>query len=478
MDMDTVIRGGLIAGPFGVSDGDIGVRDGQIAAVCLPGVIGKCASEINASGCYVVPGGVDPHVHTALRSGGTVTLDDCFESTKAAAFGGTTTIVDFAIPNNAENESPGSAARRAMKAIEGTATVDVALHACVTRFSRESMIELRSLLRSGLPTLKMFTIYRGDFMLELSEIHECLKEVHAAHGMALIHCESPHIVEPLIAAFASDGDLSMRHHALSRPPSSELDMVQTIIELLRLTGAMGYAVHVSTPEALDAITHARSEGVRVWAETCPQYVFLEDSRYNGPSPELFVCSPPLRDDQRRARLWQQLLTGHIAVWGSDHCAYGSGQKTSNSKDFRRVPNGLPGVETRSPLLFSRAISDGLMTVSDFVLLTATNPAKFSGLYPRKGSLSLGADADIAIYDPAHRVDLAAGQLHMHTDYTPFAGMSVSGWPKMVLLRGQLVIDNFDFVGTAGMGQFVPGHMPQPPFTSPTGPSDHARLQVI
>jgi dihydropyrimidinase len=462
--VDLAIRGGIIAGPIGTFVGDIGVHDGRIATVCLPGLLGPAATELSAEGCYVVPGGVDPHVHTALKSAGTTTLDDFFESTKAAAFGGTTTIVDFAIPDNAAKESPAQAVDRTLKAITGSAAVDVALHACVTRCDERSIVELRTLLRSGLPTLKMFSIYRGDFMLEPSEMHECLKEVNAADAIALIHCESPHIIEPLIAAFASNGETTMRFHALSRPPAAEIDMVQTIIELLRVTGAMGYVVHVSTPEAIAAITRARSQGVRVWAETCPQYVFLDDSRYVGPSPELFVCSPPLRDNKRRAQLWRLLLAGEIAMWGSDHCAYDSAQKTSHNDDFRKVPNGLPGVETRGPLLFSRGVSEGLMTVSDFVLLTATNPARFAGLYPRKGSLAPGADADVAIYDPQYRVVLSADRLHMHTDYTPFDGIEVAGLPRTVLLRGQMVIDDRHFVGKPGMGEFVRGKPPQPPFS--------------
>lgn len=466
--MDLVIRGGTVVGPAGAFTGDVAVVNGRVAALGAPGQIGRGAKEIQAEGMYVVPGGVDPHVHTALKSGGTRTLDNFFESTRAAAYGGTTTIVDFAIPDNSSNETPRSTFDLRLRDIAGEAVIDVALHACVTRGDDESMRDLRSLLTSGLPSLKMFTIYRGDFMLEPSEIHECLKEVNAAHGMALIHCESPHIVEPLIREFAKHSQTGVEFHARSRPPAAELDMVQTIIQLLRITGAMGYVVHVSTPEAAVAILRARSEGVMVWAETCPQYVFLEESQYRGANSERLICSPPLRDEGRRAGLWKLLLSGHIDVWGSDHCAYSVGQKAAHKDDFRRIPNGLPGVETRCPLLFSQGVSAGVLSLADFVHLTATNPARFAGLYPRKGVIAPGADADIVIYDPSVRVTLTGARLHMATDYTPYEGMEVSGWPRTVLLRGQLVLDDGKFVGGPGMGRFVPGDAPTPPFGRPAG----------
>jgi dihydropyrimidinase len=462
--MDLVIRGGTVVGPAGAFNGDVAIVNGTVAALGAPGVIGRGAKEIQAEGMYVVPGGVDPHVHTGLKSGGTRTLDNFFESTRAAAYGGTTTIVDFAIPDYASNESPRSAFDQRLKDIAGHATCDVALHTCVTRCDEESMDDLRRLLTSGLPTLKMFTIYRGEFMIEPSEIHQCLKEVNTADGIALVHCESPHLVEPLIREFAANSLTSVEYHARSRPPAAELDMVRTIIELLRITGAMGYVVHVSTPEAAVAILRARSEGVRVWAETCPQYVFLEDSRYSGPNGERFVCSPPLRDEARRSGLWKLLLSGHIDVWGSDHCAYSASQKAADNNDFRRIPNGLPGVETRCPLLFSRGVSDGLLSLADFVLLTATNPARFAGIYPKKGVIAPGADADIAIYDPRVRATLASAQLHMSTDYTPYEGMEISGWPSTVLLRGQLIIDQGKFVGEPGLGRFIPADAPNPPFS--------------
>ena len=461
--MDLVIRGGTVAGVDGVFLGDVGISEGKIVAVATPGVLGAAESHIDATGLYVVPGGVDPHAHTSLKSGGTKTLDNFFESTRAAAFGGTTTIIDFAIPDNSTNQTPRAAFDERLREMDGLATIDVSLHACVTRGDRASMRELPALLKDGLPTLKMFTIYRGDFMLELAEIYESLREVATAGGIALVHCESPHIVEPFVKGFAERGLTNVEFHARSRPPSAEADMVRSIIELLRITGAMGYIVHVSTPEAILAIIGARASGVRVWAETCPQYVFLEESRYEGPQSERYVCSPPLRDEARRAQLWELLLSGHVALWGSDHCCYSAGQKIANKNDFRRIPNGLPGVETRCPLLYSAGVATGLLSLADFVRLTATNPARLCGLFPQKGVIAPGSDADLALYDPAFKTRLNPQLLHMATDYTPYEGMELIGWPITVISHGELVVDRGQFVGAPGKGRFVPANSPQPPF---------------
>ena len=461
--IELVVRGGTIVGVDGTFVGDVAVSDGKIAAIAAPGVLGAADNDIDAKGLFVLPGGVDPHVHTGLKSGGTKTLDNFFECTRAAAFGGTTTIVDFAIPDNSLDQTPRIAFEERLREIDGLATIDVSLHACVTRGDQASMHALPALLKDGLPTLKMFTIYRGDFMLELGDIYECLKEVATADGMALVHCESPHIVEPLVRGFVDRGRTSAEFHARSRPPSAEVDMVRTIIELFRITGARGYIVHVSTPESILAIISARAEGVRVWAETCPQYVFLEESRYKGAQPERYVCSPPLRDEQRRARLWELLLSGHVAVWGSDHCCYSIEQKVAHQNDFRRIPNGLPGVETRCPLLYSAGVATGLLSVADFARLTATNPARLVGLFPQKGIIAPGADADLALYDPASKTRLEPQLLHMATDYTPFDGLEIVGWPVTVISHGEVVVNHGQFIGTPGRGRFVPANTPQPPF---------------
>ena len=339
--------------------------------------------------------------------------------------------------------------------ILGRACIDVALHAGATVVNQNTLKELAELItKRGMPTVKIFTIYRDDLMLTLDEIFACLKTIAACDGMAMIHAESPHIVEPLAADLTAKGDTSPAAHARSRPNESEIDMVRSIIELLRLTGARAWIAHVSTPQAVMAIAQARAEGIRVWAETCPQYVFLDNSRYLGNDPELYVCSPPLRDKADRERLWELLARGYISIWASDHCCFNREQKAAHREDFHRIPNGLPGVETRCPLLFSEGVTKGKMTIGDFVRLTSTNPAKLNGLFPAKGLIAPGSDADLAIWDPSVKRTLTAAGLHHGTDFTPFEGFDIVGWPRTVIARGKLVVDDGEFVGAPGNGKLL------------------------
>jgi dihydropyrimidinase len=306
----------------------------------------------------------------------------------------------------------------------------------------------------------MFTIYKDLVMLPLDEVFATLRVVAAGHGMALVHAESPHIIEPLRDQFVREGRTSAADHARSRPPESELDMVRSVIALLKVSGAAGYIVHVSTPEAALEIMAARAAGVKVWAETCPHYVFLDDSLYDGPNGELFVCSPPIRDRGRMEALWQLVQRGAIQVWGSDHCCYDRGQKAKYKDDFTRMPNGLPGVQTRCPILFSEGVSKGTITLRRFVALTAANPARLNGLYPRKGTIQVGSDADLVLYDPAMENVIGPDTMDMKTDYSPFEGWRVKGWPVTVLSRGRLVVLDGEFVGRPGAGEVLAAGIPE------------------
>jgi dihydropyrimidinase len=457
---DLIVRGGTVVNADGPFKADIGIRAGTIASLTTPGTIGNAERVISAEGLYVVPGGVDAHAHTALRSRETTSLDDFFESTRAAAYGGTTTIVDFAVPFPRGAQTPVEAAASRADEIQGRACVDVALHAGATVVNENTLKELAELItRRGMPTVKIFTIYRDDLMLTLDEIFACLKTIAACDGIAMIHAESPHIVEPLAADLTAKGDTSPAAHARSRPNESEIDMVQSIIELLRLTGARAWIAHVSTPEAAIAIAQAQGRGVGVWSETCPQYVFLDNSRYLGGNPELYVCSPPLRDKADRERLWELVARGYISMWASDHCCFDRQQKAAHREDFHRIPNGLPGVETRCPLLFSEGVSKGKITIADFVRMSSSNPAKFNGLFPAKGLIAPGSDADLAIWDPTVTRTLTAAGLHQGTDFTPFEGFRIAGWPRTVISRGKLIVDEGEFVGAPGYGKLLAAGQP-------------------
>lgn len=457
---DLIVRGGTVVGTDGPFKADIGIRGETIASLTTPGTIGDAERVMNAEGLYVVPGGVDAHAHTALQSRETTSLDDFFQSTRAAAYGGTTTIVDFAVPFPRGAQTPMEATASRVNEIIGRACIDVALHAGATVVNETTLSELAQLItQRGMPSVKMFTIYRDDLMLTLDEIFSCLKTIAACDGIAMIHAESPHIVEPLAAELTARGDTSPAAHAKSRPNESEIDMVRSVIELLRLTGARAWIAHVSTPEAAIAIAKARGEGVRVWAETCPQYVFLDNSRYLGSDPELYVCSPPLRDKADRERLWEFVARGYISLWASDHCCFSRAQKSAHRDDFHRIPNGLPGVETRCPLLFSEGVAKGKITVADFVRMTSTNPAKLNGLFPAKGLIAPGSDADLAIWDPSVTRTLTASGLHHGTDFTPFEGFDIAGWPHTVIARGKVVVDDGEFVGASGNGKLLAAGQP-------------------
>ena len=460
MDFDLIVRGGTVVTETGVALADVAITAGKIAAIATPGILIGSAEQLDASGRFVMPGGVDPHVHAEMQLGEFTTLDDFEAATMAAAMGGTTTIVDFAIPQPQMVQSPAAAADGRTELAHGASVIDVGFHAAVAHADETALSQLPGLAARGLTTVKMFTIYKDLVMLPLDEVYETALVIAENRMLALIHAESPHIVEPLKERSIREGRLSAADHARCRPPESELDMVRSLILLLEITGAAAYIVHVSTPEAAREIAAARAAGVKIWAETCPHYVFLDDSCYDRPDGELFVCSPPIRDRRRMEELWDLVKRGMIQVWGSDHCCYDRTQKAKYKDNFPLMPNGLPGIETRCPVLFSEGVSKGQISPSQFAALTAANPARFNGLYPRKGTIQVGSDADLAIYDPNLEKVIGRDTMHMQTDYSPFDGWRVKGWPTDVLSRGRYVVRNGEFVGRRGAGQILAASLPE------------------
>ena len=460
-EYDVVITGGTVADSAGSAVADLAIRDGRIAAVGRAGSLFDADRRIEAKGMVVVPGGVDPHVHTATTFGEFSTLDTFAISTSAAAWGGTTTIVDFAIPQPAGVVGPLEFAEKRMD-MAREAVVDVAFHACVTRADEQSIQDIGRLSQRGLTTVKVFTIYKGVVMLSLDEIYECMRATAAVDGMLLVHAESPQLIEPVREELIAKRHTDAYQHAMSRPVESELSMVRTVIEMLRATGCRGYIVHVSTPEAAIAIAEARMQGVAVWAETCPHYVFLNDAVYRGENGELYICSPPIRPARTAQDLWNIVCAGSIEIWGSDHSCFDIAQKFKYRGDFPRVPNGLPGIELRAPLLFSEGVAKGRIGLERFVAMTATNPARLNGLFPRKGSFAIGSDADVAIYDPNREVTVDAKDMHMGTDYSPFEGRVIKGWPRTILSRGRVVVDEMEFLGQPGWGQVLAAGRPVAP----------------
>jgi dihydropyrimidinase len=448
-----LVRAGQVVLPTGTIKADVLVEGEKIRTVASVLTDAGFDREIDAEGCYVLPGGVDPHVHTNLELGEYTTRDDFAEVTRAAALGGTTTIVDFAIPGR-RDDSPLETFRERLKEASALVHVDFNLHATLTRVDSEVIEEIPQLFDLGARTFKMFTVYRDLVMVSLDEILSALEAIAEVGGLALIHAESNHLVEGATERLARRGKTSSKFHPKSRPTTCEIDAVQTVVNMLRVTGAMGYFVHISTPEALEVILTARHEGVRVRAETCPHYLLLDEGVYESSKGALYICSPPIRSRERAEELWRRLLLGEVSIVGSDHCCYNKEQKFRYTDDFRLMPNGLPGVQTRLPVMFSEAVTKRGLPVEQLADLVSTAPAKMIGLFPRKGAIQPGSDADLVVLDPTIRSIVDPDALAMKTDYSPFEGLEVRGGVKHVIARGDLVVEEGRFVGEDHQGVFV------------------------
>jgi dihydropyrimidinase len=434
-----VVRGGTVVEAHWSGLADVVIDDGRITAVLAPGTPVDDEDEtIDATGRLVMPGGVDPHCHVGFTSGEFTSLDTYLECTTAAVFGGTTTIVDFAIPR--PGQAPLDAAeKQRLKAAEGLC--DSALHACVVEWDDTTADQLAVLASAGIRTVKMFTTYAGETMANEHTILNTMQTTRDLGGMVIIHCESDAIVADAQHHAATTDGIDASHMSHTRPELAETASVAAILAIAESQRAPVYFVHQSTPAAVELVAQARTRGLVAFTETVAHHLVLDDSMYAGERPERFVCCPPLRPRDVVDELGRHLFSGDVTTIGSDHCCYDSAQKEVHSHDVRHMPNGLPGVETRLPVVFSRFVNDLGMTASRFVELASTNPARANGLYPRKGTLMPGADADIAIWDPDVAWTVTAAELHMKTDYTPYEGRRLRGKPTTVLVRGTVVVND-------------------------------------
>lgn len=451
--MDLVIRNGTVVLEDAAYEMDVGVAGGKIAALGRPGQIEGARESIDASGLYVLPGFIDAHVHINLPLGEFITNDKFADATGAAAHGGTTTIVDFAIPD--PGESPLAAVERKLSEAEGDAFVDYSLHGCIVRGDVASIQEIPRLLERGVGTIKMFMVYRDRLMLSTGEMRDIMRELRRFGGTALIHAEDPGIIDHLVEREVAAGTGSPLAHVRTRPNVSEVAAMWTVATLVEETGCPTLFVHVSAGEAGEVLRHARRRGLPLAAETCPHYMSLDAGRYEAEDGRNYVCSPPLRDPADAEALWGMVGEGLIRVVNSDHCGYDTAQKHRYPDDLTRIPNGLPGVETKNTVLYSEGVAGGRISPQEFVALTSSNMARLLGLYPIKGTIAVGSDADIVLYDPDERWTMRADDLHMRTDYTPFEGLEVRGRPNTTIVRGQVVVRDGELAGPVGHGRFVP-----------------------
>jgi dihydropyrimidinase len=450
---DLVVSNGTVVLPEGKTKMDIGIRDGRVASLAEVGELDKGDAYLDASGMYVFPGFIDAHVHVNQPLGEFVTNDQFEDATRAAAFGGTTTIVDFAIPD--PGESPLEAFERKLNEAEGNAYIDFSLHACLTKTDRRSMKQIPELLHRGVGTFKMFMVYKDRLLLTPGEIRDAMFVLSRHGGTALVHAEDPGIIDHLVEQQLARGEKAARAHVQAHPDRSEVTAMWTVVTLVKETGCPTYFVHVSAGEAGDVLRYAQEKKLPLRAETCPHYLSLSEELYGREDASNYVCSPPLRSTSDTVVLWRLIHEGLIQVVNSDHCGYDTGQKSRFADDFTKIPNGLPGVETKNVVLYSEGVGSGRLTPEEFVALTSTNMAKLLGVYPQKGTVSVGSDADLVIFDPSESWTVSASDLHMQTDYSPFEGFELKGKPVTTIVRGVIVVREGHLDGTSDHGRFIP-----------------------
>ena len=460
----TLIRNGRVITATDDYLADVLMQDGVIHAIGKALVVGEEVKIIDATGLYVLPGGVDTHVHMENIVGPSITCDTFASGTRAAAFGGTTTVVDFALQT--QDDSPLAAIARVQRSADPQVSVDYSLHVIVTRVDAQVLCDVRHAMQhEGVTSFKMFMAYPGVMMADDAAIFQMLRQVGADGGMVALHAENGTVIDLLIREALEAGHTSPRYHALTRPAILEGEATHRGIRLAELAEAQIYFVHVSSNQALKHIVTARAEGIPVFAETCPHYLLFDDLVYNNDDFEIakYVMTPPLRTSDDQKHLWRALRYDDLQVIATDHCPFCMKeghkgffqQKMRGQNDFSQIPNGAPGIETRLVSLFDIGVMQGKLSLNRFVQLTSTTPAKLFGLFPKKGTIAVGSDADVVLFDPAASQTIHARHLHSNCDYTLLEGRTLRGRVEKVFLRGRLIVDGEQWLGREGMGRFVP-----------------------
>jgi dihydropyrimidinase len=452
----TLIRNGTIVTATDLYRGDVFIEGERIAAVGTDlSTTVKADSTLDANGKYVLPGGIDVHTHLDMPFGGTTSADDFESGTIAAAFGGTTSVVDFAI------QYKGQTLRQAfeawMKKAESKAAIDYGFHMIVTDLPDSVEKEMDAMVAEGITSFKLFMAYRGVLMLDDGSIFRAFLRTASNGGTICMHAENGDVIDVLVRRALAEGHTEPKWHALTRPPRAEAEATYRAICLAEMAGVPLYVVHLSAAEALEQITVARDRGLPAYAETCPQYLFLSYSNYEEPGFEgaKYVMSPPLRAQGNEEKLWRGLAGNDLQAISTDHCPFCmKEQKELGKGDFSKIPNGAPGIETRLHLVHDGGVARGRISLNRFVELTSTSPAKIFGLFPKKGTIAPGSDADIVLFDPNAEHVLSAKTHHMRVDYNPYEGRRVKGRVETVLSRGKVIVENGRFTGKAGAGNFL------------------------
>jgi dihydropyrimidinase len=449
----TVIKGGTVVTATDIASADVLIEDGVIASIGRDIKTNGHAS-LDATGTYVFPGLIDPHTHLDMPFGGTVTADDFASGTAAAALGGTTTIIDFAL--HQKGDSLENALKKWEAKAAGKASIDYAFHLTIADGRPETIEEIpRMIEREGVNSFKVFMAYKHVLQVDDETIYRVLRAAARFGGLVQVHAENGDVIEVTVAEALAAGNTGPKYHASTRPVELEREATSRAIRLAEVAGAPLYVVHVSSAMAADAISDGRKRGLPIYGETCPQYLVCDTSDYERPdfAGANYVMSPPLRDKWNQSVLLAKLKNSELHTFGSDHCSFNNcGQKELGRSDFSKIPNGAPTIEDRVSILFHYGVNAGVIGLNQFVALASTNPAKLFGLFPRKGTIAVGSDADIVIWDPQVTRTISAATHHMNVDNNIFEGMAVRGRPRYVLSRGRVLVEGNNYVGETGRGR--------------------------
>jgi len=462
MTADLIIKNGTVVSPLGVLNTDIAIKGEKILAIGEQGTSAKAERVIDAAGKIVIPGGIDPHTHNEIDFMGEASPETWDVATVAAAIGGTTTVMDHA-PRR-EDESLLEAIKRQFSRAEKLAAIDYTTRGMFVSLTDDidSIIAgMKDVVDYGIPTFKAFQIYtRQRWFADDWQLYRLLRQAGELNALVTIHAENCLIGENMQAELVKQGKTEPKYHGVAKPSMVEKTAIYTCMEMAQALGVKTYIVHTSTKEAPIIIGSYRKMGLPVFCETCTHYLWLTEKYFEPKFPRgiMYMCSPPLRRQEDVEAMWKGIKAGTVHTVGSDHAPFTKKQKEANSNTFVNIPNGFPGVEPRVPIVFQEGVLKRGLDLQTFVAVVSTNAAKILGLYPRKGVIAPGSDADIVIIDPEKTHSLDAADLHMGTDLSVYEGMEVTGWPSMTILRGKIIVEDEDFLGRAGQGQFVRGKL--------------------
>jgi len=455
--MSLLIRSGRIVTAVDDYFADIHVEGGQVVRIGKDLQV-EGTRVIDATGKIVFPGGIDPHTHLDMPFGGTTSADTFETGTRAAAFGGTTTIIDFAIQTKGRATLEGLETWHAKAA--GQAVIDYGFHMIVTDMPEERLGEMGRLADGGVTSYKLFMAYPGVLYSDDATIYRAMRRAGEDGTMICMHAENGIVIDEIIKRAVEEGKTAPKYHAATRPTRMEGEGVHRAIAIAEVAGVPVYIVHLSSADALEEVKRARNRGVHAYAETCPQYLLLDESYYDKPDFEgaKYVMTPALRHKDNQDVLWKGLEMGHLATIATDHCPFCfGGQKELGRDSFTKIPNGAPGVENRMALIYHHGVNAGRISLNKFVELTSTAAAKMFGMFPRKGTIAVGSDADLVVFDPERRevisIDNPATH-HMKVDYSTYEGFAVKGYPDVVIARGEVIVEGGSFHGRTGRGQFI------------------------